>query len=435
MVSDSSVLADLPTLSRLFSSRLDQSVTVTEIRRSKMGNGQETWFVETTLRPFVLRRSATGGPLVWTSRAAEFEALSSLQEVGLPVPRVLWQEPDGGSLQRAYFVMEHLPGKPPARQFDDDMAFKLGQMLAQLHQNTRTCNQVEAQTYLPTKLTETREKYADTLFANEPLALALFGWLESHVPQHAFHVVRLWGDPGPHNMLVSNGHVSGLLDWEMTSLGHPGEDLGSARWSVLGFASPQSIDRGYASVAAAATVQDGDWFEVLAHLIRAGQALDGTAAFLRSETDEVTLPAMGLGLVTANLLRAATVAWQQPELMTVKTPPAPVPTDNSRDQIVMSRLTEVSARLAMANDNRSATRQRIAEVVKLAYQNGAHRHCLPSEHSADLHNVGQMARAQEVSGHSLDLRRMLVDDVRHRRSRMTELLSYFGATTSTSVAK
>ena len=125
MVSDSSVLADLPTLSRLFSSRLDQSVTVTEIRRSKMGNGQETWFVETTLRPFVLRRSATGGPLVWTSRAAEFEALSSLQEVGLPVPRVLWQEPDGGSLQRAYFVMEHLPGKPPARQFDDDMAFKL----------------------------------------------------------------------------------------------------------------------------------------------------------------------------------------------------------------------------------------------------------------------------------------------------------------------
>ena len=46
-----------------------------------------------------------------------------------------------------------------------------------------------------------------------------------------------------------------------------------------------------------------------------------------------------------------------------------------------------------------------------------------------------MARAQEVSGYSLDLRRMLVDDVRHRRSRMTELLSYFGATTSTSVAK
>lgn len=435
MVDDSSFLADLPTLSRLFSSRLGRSVTVTEIRRSNMGNGQETWFVDTTLRPFVLRRSAAGGPLTWTSRATEFQALSSLQEIGLPIPRVLWQEPDDGSLKRAYFVMEHLPGKPPARQFDDNMAFKLGQMLAQLHQNTCFGAQAEAHTYLPTKLAETLEKYVTTLFAEEPLALALFGWLESHVPRQAFQTVRLWGDPGPHNMLISDGQVSGLLDWEMTSLGHPGEDLGSARWSVLGFASTQNIDLGYTSLATATAIQDGDWFEVLAHLIRAGQALDGTAAFLRSETDEVTLPAMGLGLVTANLLRAATVAWQQPESIAAKTSFSSVQTDTINDEKIINRLAEVSARLAMMQDNRSTVRQRITEVVQLAYQNGAHQHSLPRENSGDLHNLGQVARAQEMSGQSLELRRILVDDVRSRRSRMGDLLRYFGATTSTSVAK
>ncbi len=435
-------LVDAHVLADLFSRHLGSPTTITSVRRSALGNGQETWFVDTSAGPFVVRRSAIGGPLTWTSRATEFAALDELRSTGLPVPRVLWHEPDGGTLARAYLVMERLPGKPPGRSFDDAMARDLGRMLARLHAATRDAHATIDALQLRNHLATTVQRYSESLFSDEPLAAALLGWLEHNVPARTTASVRLWGDPGPHNMLVDGGTITALLDWEMTSRGHPGEDLGAARWSVLGFADPAAIDVGYAEITDAIPADECAWFEVLAHLVRAGQALDGTIAFARGDTDETTLPAMGLGLVTANLLRAAHRAWGTP----LAPKPEGVAAPQRRSESLIRRTTEVIDRLAGADDPRSAARRRIAEVVHAAYAAGA-----DVRDDATLTRITTTSLGVTVREHKelLDalrgnapriakdsaVRDVLLCDVAARRSRMTDLLGHFGQTTSTSVAR
>jgi len=400
----------------LFTSYLQQSVDVLEVRRSPIGNGQETWFVETSVGRFVVRRSAKGGPLTWTSRSMEFEVLESLQSIGLPIPRVLWHEPEGGSLGRAYLVMEALPGKPPGRSFDGAMARELGRVLAQLHHKTRRDSHMVGHGHLAGILTATSVRFKHTLFRTEPLATELLQWAESHIPETTARAVRLWGDPGPHNMLVADGRVTGLLDWEMTSLGHPGEDIGAALWSVLGFADPLEVLNGYAESGSVPSEAEVCWFHVVAQLVRAGQALEGTRAFLEAESDEVTLPAMGLGLVTANLLRAASAAWGlHGEASTVVTGQHNAPVE-PYTQRMLQRLRAVQTSLSVSQDSRTTTRRRIIEVVIAAYSAGAAN------------------RMQSVEGGVIS-RAELIQEVLTRRDRMRDLLVYFGPTTSTSVAK
>jgi aminoglycoside phosphotransferase (APT) family kinase protein len=438
-------LADTALLSELFTRHLGTATTVAAVKRSALGNGQETWFVDTSAGPFVVRRSAIGGPLTWTSRATEFAALDELRSSGLPVPRVLWHEPDGGSLERAYLVMERLPGKPPGRSFDEAMARDLGRMLGRLHAATRDASATIDASQLRDHLATTVRRYSESLFSDEPLAAALLGWLDINVPARTTATVRLWGDPGPHNMLVDGGTITALLDWEMTSRGHPGEDLGAARWSVLGFADPLAIDTGYADVTDAIPADEGAWFEVLAHLVRAGQALDGTLAFLRGDTDETTLPAMGLGLVTANLLRAAHRAWGTP----LATDPGGIGAPQRRSESMLGRIDSVIAHLTAderRHDARSAARLRIAEVVRAAYAAGA-----DVRDDATLARFATTSLGVTVNDHAelLDVvrrhaariaddsavRDVLLSDVAARRSRMTDLLGHFGQTTSTSVAR
>lgn len=435
-------LADASVLAALFSARLGTPTTITAVRRSALGNGQETWFVDSSAGAFVVRRSASGGPLTWTSRATEFAALDELRSTALPVPRVLWHEPDGGTLERAYLVMERLAGKPPGRAFDDEMARDLGRMLGRLHAATRDARTIVEPAALRDLLATTERRYATSLFDVEPLAAALLGWLEHHIPSRATASVRVWGDPGPHNMLTENRAITALLDWEMTSRGHPGEDIGAARWSVLGFTDPLAIDAGYSDVTETPPSSECAWFEVLAHLVRAGQALDGTLAFVRGETDESTLPAMGLGLVTANLVRAAHRAWHTPLDPAPGAASAPANTNGA----MISRLDAVIRRLSAADDARSVARRRIAEVVHSAYVSGADVRddlmlcdAAAASLGIDVRTHDELLRALRNNAVRVAATATLCDallsEVAARRARMAALLAHFGQTTSTSVAR
>ena len=51
----------------------------------------------------------------------------------------------------------------------------------------------------------------------------------------------LWGDAGPHNLLVADGRITALLDWELAHLGHPLEDLGAAQWACFDVLDPDAI--------------------------------------------------------------------------------------------------------------------------------------------------------------------------------------------------
>ena len=59
----------------------------------------------------------------------------------------------------------------------------------------------------------------------DPILQIALDWLARHVPEDAGPVVVLHGDAGPGNFLFEGNCVAALIDWELTHLGDPAEDL------------------------------------------------------------------------------------------------------------------------------------------------------------------------------------------------------------------
>jgi len=119
----------------------------------------------------------------------------------------------------------------------------------------------------------------------------------------------LWGDAGPHNVLVENGQISGLLDWELSHTGHPIEDLGAAVWACLGRYPQDEVIAGYEEQTGGLVDRDlVAYFAVLGCVSRTIMQLAGIDSFVRAETNALNLAGLGLTLPIANLLRAADYA-------------------------------------------------------------------------------------------------------------------------------
>lgn len=152
----------------------------------------------------------------------EREVLESVEPFGLPVPRVLWH----GASRREFMALEALPGRllqdlanPTHPDYDrfraPQLLFAYGEALARIH--------AVPLSWAPQKRT----------------ALYWFAG-EDQLPQVDFREVVLWleanpptdteqcfvhGDLNAANVLVDNGVVTGLLDWEFAGTGWREYDL------------------------------------------------------------------------------------------------------------------------------------------------------------------------------------------------------------------
>jgi len=286
------------------------------VEPTSAGNSQETWFVRcvksNSTRDLVLRRSADGGTLEWSSRGDEVTAMGEARTSGLPVPSIVWWDADGGSLSRPYIVMDRMPGgsaqmRDPLRAIRT--AVDLGHLLAQLHGRTHAKTSSAPST--------DRELHAWTsriaaLQRRPSLLDALVAWLhrERGVVTDLGESL-LWGDPGPHNVLTdSTGGVTATLDWELSRRGNPLEDLGSARWSLLSHLDPTSLTDAYRSeIDLELDARSVDWFEVLAGVSRTVMLLNGLEALHRGSSRNLNVLALAMVMVPANLINAAAIAW------------------------------------------------------------------------------------------------------------------------------
>ena len=117
-----------------------------------------------------------------------------------------------------------------------------------------------------------------------------------------------WGDPGAHNLLVSDGRISALLDWELTHVGDPLDDLGAAVWSCLGSFEPEDVVAGYEEVAGPVDPKRLSYFLALASATRSVMVVNGTAAWIGGEVTSPANAALGLELLALDLARGARAA-------------------------------------------------------------------------------------------------------------------------------
>ncbi len=261
---------------------------VEELRRLSGGASQETWKFSgvggTDKKPLILRRSpsttANEMPSGGIGLKAEARLLSALPKGTLPVPEVLHVSETGDALGASY-VMTCLEGETIPRRILRSLdgphggrvlAEDCGHALAALHSLPQ-----DGFAFLP-KVTaaDQLEQYGTILHAldaDRPVLELGLQWLSRNIPEPV-EPSLVHGDFRLGNLMVLDGRLSGILDWELSHLGDPREDIGwltvnSWRFGqsdnrVGGFASLEDLLSAY-NVDAKAPIhaQDIDYWEIL----------------------------------------------------------------------------------------------------------------------------------------------------------------------------
>jgi aminoglycoside phosphotransferase (APT) family kinase protein len=184
--------------------------------------------------------------------------LRALKAAGMPVPAVPWASPADDVLGTPFIIMERLPGRvfqvwEPHSSFPRDPVrvrrvwLQAARLLARMHQ-------IDWQTSLPNwekprSLSGELDFWTPLLrHAQEPDWLAagteLRALLDAHLPD-SDPVGVVHGDFQPGNILYVNGEAEGLIDWELSSIGSQGLDLG---WLLM-MADKQAWHLGWQPVA------------------------------------------------------------------------------------------------------------------------------------------------------------------------------------------
>jgi aminoglycoside phosphotransferase (APT) family kinase protein len=231
------------------------AVRVLDLERSTEGFSQETFAFDveivrggaTERRAFVAKREPEAGLLEPYDLEPEFRVLHALREPGLPSPPTPWFERDPAVLERAFYVMERLPGEVPVPAARADGTPPLGEAeraalapqiiaaLAALHAvdwRARDLGFLGAPSPgrepALREVARWEERVRRTQLPPPPALAEALAWLRANAPDIP-EITLVHGDFRLGNWLVTgqaaNATLSGILDWEMVHLGDPLEDL------------------------------------------------------------------------------------------------------------------------------------------------------------------------------------------------------------------
>jgi aminoglycoside phosphotransferase (APT) family kinase protein len=232
-------------LGRFMATRTGGDARVTRLERSTEGFSQETFVfdVETASgrHGFVAKREPVAGLLEPYDLEPEFRVLHALSDDPLPSPRTPWFERDPAVLERSFYVMERLPGDVPipAARADgspplDDatrgtLAPEVIAALARLHAVDWRALRLEflgvpRGDAAARELARWEERIERSGLPVDPALAEALLWLRKHAPA-TDETTLVHGDYRLGNFLVADGHLTGILDWELVHLGDPLEDV------------------------------------------------------------------------------------------------------------------------------------------------------------------------------------------------------------------
>ena len=212
-----------------------------EVRQFQGGQSNPTYLLSTPGRRYVMRSKP--GPVEKLLPSAhaierEFRVMRALQAQGVPVPQMHLLVEDESVIGRAFFVMAHvdgrifwdpaLPGMNPQERgaiYDE-----MNRVLAALHsvdvQAAGLADFGKAGNYFARQIGRWSRQYqaseTETLDAMD----RLIDWLPAHVPA-GDETAIVHGDYRMDNLIFdpTEARIVAVLDWELSTLGHPLADL------------------------------------------------------------------------------------------------------------------------------------------------------------------------------------------------------------------
>lgn len=221
------------------------------LERLSGGANMESWRFLAGDLPCVLRRAPSlemmaGRPM---DHAGEAALIRAARRAGVLAPEVLVELEQADAIGSG-FVMAALPGTPdPAAILAEaDPALLIGDIARELAAVHRTdCTGLAVPVLDTAKaLAELKARFLAYGGDRPVLALAC-RWLEQNLPAPtALRLVH--GDFRLGNLLVDQGRLTGVLDWELAHLGDPHEDMAFGCMTVWRFSRPDRPGYGLTTI-------------------------------------------------------------------------------------------------------------------------------------------------------------------------------------------
>lgn len=246
---------DEDALARYLAGRLPGFTVLDRIRQFHGGQSNPTFALEGDGAIWVLRKKPPG-ELLPSAHAVdrEYRVQAALRDQGVPVPEMYLFCDDDSVIGTPFYVMECLHG----RVFDDPMLPDVGpadraalydamnRTLAAIHlvdhEAARLADFGRPGNYFARQIARWTRQWELSRTREVPEMDRLIEWLPANIPPGDETGV-VHGDYRLGNLIFApdRPEVIGVLDWELSTLGHPLGDLG---YNISGFQIPQSIRHG-----------------------------------------------------------------------------------------------------------------------------------------------------------------------------------------------
>jgi aminoglycoside phosphotransferase (APT) family kinase protein len=210
------------------------------IRQFEGGQSNPTFLLEAESGEYVIRKQPPGDLLPSAHQVdREHRVMDALRDSDVPVPRMFASCEDPSVIGTKFYVMEKVEGRvftdlllPTLSAPERGAIYQdLARVLAALHCVDPIAVGLEAfgrpGNYYARQISRWSKQYLASKTEELPEMDQLMSWLPAHIPDSDESVI-VHGDYRLGNMLIhpSEPRIAAVLDWELSTLGHPLADLG-----------------------------------------------------------------------------------------------------------------------------------------------------------------------------------------------------------------
>ena len=237
-------------LERYLGAHVPEAAPILGISQFAAGQSNPTYLIEGPAKRFVLRKKPPGTLLPSAHLVErEYRILAALAVTDVPVPQVHHLCEDTDIVGTAFYVMDHVEGsvdQDPAwpalapeqrREAYDSMA----DVLARLHgvdwRGLGLADFGREGNYIARQIRRWSGQYEASRTDEIPEMDRLLAWLPDRIPD-GDETAIVHGDYRPGNLIVHpcEPRIAAVLDWELSTLGHPLSDLAH---NCLAFSIPR----------------------------------------------------------------------------------------------------------------------------------------------------------------------------------------------------
>ena len=214
--------------------------TLQEVRKFSSGQSNPTYLLTASSGRYVLRCQPTGELLKSAHQVdREFRVMQALASTDVPVPKMVHLAKGTGPLGRDFYVMGFMEGRifwdpalPELSQPERTAVYdQMNAVLAAMHNvdlETAGLSDYGAPgNYYARQFSRWSKQYRASELQPVPEMDALIDWVGAHVPEDDGQISLVHGDWRIDNLMFhpTEPRIIGVLDWEISTLGHPVADL------------------------------------------------------------------------------------------------------------------------------------------------------------------------------------------------------------------